>query len=200
MSEDEVNRIIRNDLYEDAYARQTQSPRKYRGKNLAQKMENLLYICPACGKIDTVRSKKDRVFCTDCDLSFTYDVYGMLHGAPDKTLTELAARQRIMAQTLVEANTAISADEAKVYTVDNHEETVIATGKFIMDTDCITCGDLHVPFSEITELAMRGRRFLLFSYGKTYCEMTAPDGNNIYKFFEYYQLSKAMQAKEQVSK
>ena len=66
-----------------------------------------------------------------------------------------------------------------------------------MDANGITCGELHVPMSEINELAMRGRRFLLFSFGKTYCEMTAPDGNNIYKFFEYYQLAQAMQKQEQ---
>ena len=197
MSEDEVNRIIREDLYEDAYARQAQNPRKYKGKNLAEKMENLLYICPVCGKVDTIRSQKDRVFCTACDFSATYDTYGYLHGAPDRTLTELAARQREAAKALVAEQTAVFAEDARVYTVDNHEETVIAQGKFVMDANGITCTELHVPMSEINELAMRGRRFLLFSFGKTYCEMTAPDGNNIYKFFEYYQLAQAMQKQEQ---
>ena len=197
MSEDEVNRIIREDLYEDAYARQAQKPRKYRGKNLAEKMENLLYICPVCGKVDTVRSKKDRVFCTACDFSATYDTYGYLHGAPAKTLTELAAKQKEAAEALVASGTEIFAEDARIYTLENHEEKTLATGRMVMNPEGITCGDLVVPFSEINELAMRGRRFLLFSFGKTYCEMTAPDGNNIYKFFEYYQLAQAMQKQEQ---
>ncbi|MBQ7379880.1 MAG: 1-acyl-sn-glycerol-3-phosphate acyltransferase [Clostridia bacterium] len=197
MSEDEVNRIIREDLYEDAYARQTQNPRKYKGKNPAESLENLLYICPVCGKIDTVRSKGDRVFCTACDMSFTYDAFGMLHGAPDTTVTELAARQRRMAEQLMINGTAISAENARVYTVENHEEQTVAEGRFTMDAEGISCNELHVPMSEINELAMRGRRFLLFSFGKTYCEMTAPAGNNIYKFFEYYQLVQAMQKQKQ---
>ena len=196
MSEDEVNRIIREDLYEDAYARQAQKPRKYKGKNLAEKLENLLYVCPVCGKIDTVRSKKDRVYCTACDMSFTLDAYGYLHGAPAKTLTELAAKQKKTTETLVASGTEIFAEDARVYTVENHEETTLAEGRFVMNADGITCGELHVPMSEINELAMRGRRFLLFSFGKTYCEMTAPDGCNIYKFFEYYRIAQANKAQE----
>ena len=191
MSEDEVNRIIREDLYEDAYARQLEKPIKYKGKRLAESMENLLYLCPCCGGEDTLRSKNDRVFCTSCDLSFTYDVYGMLHGAPDTTLTALAARQRTMAEARIEQGLPFTIQNARVYTVDGHVETTVAQGEFIMNADGITCGEMHVALSDITELAMRGRRFLLFSFGKTYCEMTAPDGNNIYKFFEYYQIVKA---------
>lgn len=191
MSEDEVNRIIREDLYEDAYARQLEKPIKYKGKRLAESMENLLYLCPCCGGEDTLRSKNDRVFCTSCDLSFTYDVYGMLHGAPDTTLTALAARQRTMAEQRIENGLTVTVKDARVYTVDGHTENTIAEGEFIMNADGITCGEMHVALSDITELAMRGRRFLLFSFGKTYCEMTAPDGNNIYKFFEYYQIVKA---------
>ncbi len=191
MSEDEVNRIIREDLYEDAYARQLEKPIKYKGKRLAESLENLLYICPSCGGEDTLRSKDDRVFCTCCDLSFTYDVYGMLHGAPDTTVTALAARQRTMAEQRIEDGLSVTAKDARVYTVDGHTETTVAEGEFIMNADGITCGELQVPLSDITELAMRGRRFLLFSFGKTYCEMTAPEGNNVYKFFEYYQIVKA---------
>lgn len=196
MSEEEVNRIIREDLHEDAYARQAQKPSKYKGKRLAENLENLLYLCPCCGGEDTLRSKDDRVFCTECDLSFTYDIYGTLHGAPDTTVTALAARQRAQAAERMDEGIAIRVQDARVYTVENHAENVIARGEFIMDVNGITCGELHVPLSEITEIAMRGRRFLLFSFGKTYCEMTAPDGNNIYKFFEYYQIAKAKELAE----
>ncbi len=198
MSEDEVNRIIREDLFEDAYARQSQKPCKYKGKKLAESMENLLYICPFCGKIDTLYSKGDRVRCTACQGFFTYDTYGMLHGAPDTTLTSLAARQHTAAQSLVENGTEIFAENARVYTVESHEEHTLTEGRFIMTPYGITCGDWHVPFSEITELSMRGRRFLLFSFGKTYCEMTAPEGYNVYKFFEYYRIVQAMNKQQQV--
>ena len=188
MSEDEINRIICEDLYEDAYARQAQKRSKYKGKRLAESMENLLYVCPYCKKVDTMRSKGDRVSCTACEKFFTYDKFGYLHGAPDDTLTALAAKQRKATEALVADGAEIFAEGARVYTVENHAEQTIAQGKFVMNADGITCGEMHVPFSDITELAMRGRRFLLFSFGKTYCEMTAPEGFNIYKFFEYYRI------------
>lgn len=191
MSEDEVNRIINTDLYEDAYARQIQSPKKYKGKRLAENMENLLYVCPCCSAQDSLRSKNDTVYCTACDLRFTYDQYGMLHSAPAATVKELAAHQsKVTAQWAAEGRS-IAAHDAQVYTVENHQLIPFASGDFIMDAEGIRCGELVVPFSEITELAMRGRRFLLFSFGKTYCEMTAPQGNNIYKFLAYYKAKKA---------
>ncbi len=198
MSEDEVNRIIHDDLYEDAYARQSEKPCKYKGKRLAENLENLLYVCPHCGKIDTLRSKGDKVSCTACGGFFTYDAFGYLHGAPDTTLTALAARQSAAAEAMVQSGAEIFADGARVYTVENHEERTLAEGRFSMNAEGIRCGEMFVPFSDVTELAMRGRRFLLFSFGKTYCEMTAPEGNNIYKFFEYYRLVQAQKQVETV--
>jgi len=50
MTVDEINQLIVTDLYEDAYARQLEQPRRYKGKGLAERMENLVFICPACGK------------------------------------------------------------------------------------------------------------------------------------------------------
>ena len=194
MSDDEINRIIHDDLHEDAYARQAEKPCKYKGKRLAESLENLLYVCPFCGKIDTLRSKGDRVSCTACDGFFTYDAFGYLHGAPDTTVTALAARQTAAAAQIADQNTSVFAENARVYTLENHEEVTLAEGKFTMNADGISCGELHVPFSDIAELSMRGRRFLLFSFGKTYCEMTAPEGNNIYKFYEYYRLVQANKA------
>ena len=191
MSDDEINRIIHDDLHEDAYARQAEKPRKYKGKRLAENLENLLYVCPFCGKIDTLRSKGDRVSCTACGGAFTYDVYGYLHDAPETTVTALAANQRKATEAMVANGAEIFAENARVYTVENHEEQTLAEGRFVMNAEGITCGELTIPFSDITELAMRGRRFLLFSFGKTYCEMTAPEGNNIYKFYEYYRLVQA---------
>ena len=45
-----VYELLKNDLYEDAYERQLAEPQKYKGKNIAEGMENLLFICPECGE------------------------------------------------------------------------------------------------------------------------------------------------------
>ena len=65
MSVDEIYTTMTADLYEDAYARQLAEPKKYRGKRLAEHMENLLFICPECGKRDSFHSQGDTVSCTD---------------------------------------------------------------------------------------------------------------------------------------
>ena len=75
MSVDEINEAIQKDLYEDAYAKQIENPKKYKGKQIAYKMENLLFKCPKCGAMDTIRSEKDTVTCEKCGMSFKYTEY-----------------------------------------------------------------------------------------------------------------------------
>ena len=50
MTAAEVQEAIERDLYEDAYARQKAAPKRYRCKKAAEGLENLLYICPTCGR------------------------------------------------------------------------------------------------------------------------------------------------------
>ncbi|MBQ2976959.1 MAG: 1-acyl-sn-glycerol-3-phosphate acyltransferase [Clostridia bacterium] len=66
MTVDEINRAIAADLHEDAYARQMANPQPYKGKKLAHRMENLLFICPQCGEMDTIRSTGNHMECMKC--------------------------------------------------------------------------------------------------------------------------------------
>ena len=94
MSVEEINKVIATDLHEDAYERQLATPMKYKGKQTAVKLENLLFICPKCGAIDSMHSKKDTVSCDKCDLTFTYNEYAMLDGISQKTVKDLYAWQK----------------------------------------------------------------------------------------------------------
>ena len=54
---------------------------KYRGKNLAEDLERIFYVCPCCGMMHSIYTKKNNIYCKKCgleviyneDLSFTAD-------------------------------------------------------------------------------------------------------------------------------
>lgn len=186
MSNEEIYELLKNDLYEDAYERQMAEPQRYKGKNIAEGMENLLFVCPECGQRDTFESKNDRVSCGKCGLSFTYDEYGMLKDAPFKTLREFAKWQNERVEEHVAENAVYTAEHATLSTLKQQEDVLVAEGKVSFSKEGLTCGDVNIPMESITDLAMHGRRAVVFTADKTYYEMMPSKGANSLKFLLYY--------------
>lgn len=187
LSVDEINEIIKQDLYEDAYTRQLENPKKYTGKQLAYRMENLLFICPECRKIDSFRSEKDTVTCKHCNLTFTYDEYGMLHGLPFKTVRDLSNWQREQVQNAISSDITYTSESGILLSIKNHEESKIDEGKISLSKDALVCGNTTIPFSDITEMAMHGKHALVFTAQKKYYELTPTDQSNTLKFLWLYE-------------
>ncbi|MBR2880058.1 MAG: 1-acyl-sn-glycerol-3-phosphate acyltransferase, partial [Oscillospiraceae bacterium] len=193
MSADEVNELIRRDLHEDAYARQLEAPKKFKGKNLAVRMENLLFICPECGAVDSFTSEGGHVSCTACSHSFGYDEYGMLSDSRFKTVLELSDWQKSEIVNLIAEGMEFSVPNATLSTVSKHVETPVTSGEACISADAISCGDVSLPIAEITELAMHGSHAVVFSVGKTYYELIAKESNML-KFHLIYNQLKANEA------
>lgn len=198
MSAEEVNRIIRADLYEDAYERQLKDPRKYKGKRLAYRMENLAYLCPGCGKIDTLRSEKDSVHCESCGLEFTYDQYGMLHGLPFRTVKELAAWQKEQTGKSAQRGEGYRSPGGKLYAIAKQRQELLSEGEISMDGEALRCGGRELPLEDVSDMAMHGRHALVFSAGKTYYEMIPAEGCNTLKFLQLYESYRAIKTEERV--
>ena len=190
MSVEEINEAIANDLYEDAYKRQAESPVPYKGKNIAEGMENLLFICPECGEYDSFQSKGDTVSCKSCGMKFQYTEYGMLEGAPFKTVYELAQWQTEEARRAIAENKAFKAPKATLKTVANHVENMIAEGFMTMDVNGITVGSTTIPLEQVQDLNMHGKRGIVFSTKDTYYELIPEAGTSAYKFHLFFDLYK----------
>ncbi len=192
MTADEVNEAIARDLHEDAYERQRSSPVPYKGKGLAEHMENLLFLCHDCGEVDSIRSQDDTVKCTKCGLTFRYNQYGMLEGAPFQTVRELAAWQRKEVAKAADADVIYTVPSAALIQIENHIETPICEGKLSMSKDALVCGETSFPLSQVKDMAMHGRHALVFSTAEGYYELLIPKGSNALKFqllFDVYRRS-----------
>ena len=186
MSADEINGIIKRDLYEDAYERQLASPAKYKGKNLAFRMENMLFMCPECGAVDSITSHGDTVECTNCAMKFRYNEYGMLEDSPFTTVRELYTWLKGKVAEDAANGTSYTAESCKLIEVSKHTEIPVCEGPLRFGKDGFTCGDVNIPLETITDLAMHGRRAIVFSAQNKYYELTPSEEANSLKFHMLY--------------
>lgn len=68
MSDDELLEKVRRDLV----VFDSDSGVEYRSKAPAEYLERLLYVCPECKSLSTLRSEGDKVKCSSCGTSLTY--------------------------------------------------------------------------------------------------------------------------------
>lgn len=191
MSVEEINKIIVRDLHEDAYERQLKEPAKYRGKQTAVKLENLLFTCPKCGAIDTMHSKKDKVWCDTCGLRFTYNEYAMLEGISQKTVKELYAwqKEQVM-QAAANGELVYTAPDGVLQSVSKGEEVILAQGAISLSKEKLVCGEYEIPLTDIMDMAMHGRHALVFSTADTYYELKPAKESNALKFHMLYEVYK----------
>ena len=186
MSDEEVYAAITGDLAEDAYAAQMENPRRYRGKRLAEGLENLLFLCPSCGAEDSFAAGGDHVHCRNCSLSFRYTEEGMLEGAPYTTVRDFADWQKQQVSALAEQEYICSVPQAELFCVESHRAECVAKGELEMTPDALRCGEMEFPLAQIGQLAMHGQRILVFMCDHHYYELVVSDGGNALKFMWFF--------------
>lgn len=195
MTVDEINEIINRDLHENAYERQLAQPRRYKGKNLAEKLENLLFVCPECGARDSFVSKKSHVSCTACGFGFDYDEYGMLSGAPYKTVYDFARWQGEQVAADAANGVAYTSPHATLIQISKDGETPVADGALSLDGEALTCGGTVIAVSDISNLDIHGRHAIVFAANSCYYELTPCRDSNALKYLllfrEYNKLNKS---------
>lgn len=190
MTEDEIDKIIHNDLYVNAYRDNEISPFKYYGKNLAENLETVLYICPNCGKLGSLKSKGNMLQC-DCGLSLGYNEYGCFESitggaTPFNTILEWDKWQISYIQGKADFYRSLPKDipitsdmDQLLYSFEIGGNTkLIATGKLILYCDRMVLEDIHTgnktvfPLHEISDMALIQQTLISFALGgKNYYEI-----------------------------
>ena len=80
LSVNEINDYVAEMLYQSAYASQEVEHTRFVGKERAKGLERILFMCPECGEILSTETCDDKLNCTKCGASMTYDEYGYLDG------------------------------------------------------------------------------------------------------------------------
>ncbi|MCL2124702.1 MAG: 1-acyl-sn-glycerol-3-phosphate acyltransferase [Oscillospiraceae bacterium] len=168
MSAEQITRLIESDIYEDAYERQKASLIRYRGKNLAEGIETVLYLCPRCEKLGTLKSEGERFFC-GCGLDAVYSETGLLvgDGLRFSTIREWDEWQTEKLSEIVDGagDSPICSDEGQVlYVVRTAAESLqVGQGTMEISRDEFHCAGHSFPMEQITRFAVTGQMTLIFA-------------------------------------
>jgi len=80
LSVEEINKIINDELYHNDYDYQRTAMIPHKGKKLAEGIENILYICPECNSVSTIKAHGNTIECTNCKTKGQVNEYGFIEG------------------------------------------------------------------------------------------------------------------------
>jgi len=194
MSAEEVLKVIERDLFEDAYARQAASPQQFKGKNLAQGIETVLYICSGCNKIGTIKSKENSFSCS-CGLSGIYTETGLLEGKllQFSTITEWDRWQAKQLADIIKnvGDDPVCTDENQQLFEVNPviDKKLIGEGSMFIDRKTFHCAGFEFPLSNVTRFTVVGQQTLLFALidGPTY-EVRSNTPRSALKYREIFKI------------
>ncbi len=197
MDVDEINKAIADDLFEDAYETQKIQNIKFEGKNLAEGLESLLFICPACKKIGTLSTKHDFIRCT-CGFYAIYTPYAYLKNSAKieniDTITKWNDWQKdYLAELLSSASlTTIFNDEhIELKKIDKHHRILEKhKGNIKAEKDRIIIAEQIFLFENIIDMALYGRNTIVFSLKNSYYEIKAPAEFCGWKYFLLFDIFK----------
>ena len=189
MTPQEVNEAINRDIFEDAWQRQREEPVPYRGKRLAEGLERALYLCPGCGKIGTLRTENDRIFCS-CGFELHYKETGFFEPAePFPTIAEWDRwqREKLVARNFPHDTLLFSDPEISLTRVSaGHREELIGTSELLQYADRLRCAGREFLMDEISSMAIVQTHLLLLSYRGEYFELRSRGGANLRKYCELW--------------
>ena len=201
MTPEEVNRHIREDIAEDAFARQESEPKalRFRGKNLAEGLENALYFCPKCGRPGTLHSKGDRFYC-DCGMSVRFSETGFFEGedVPFSTVRDWDSwqdgRLREYIDSLGGDEIAFSDDSVRLIAVGpRHKSRVADTGTLSVSKAFLRVGETSFPMDKVSSMGVMGTYKIMFSVDGASYELRAAN-HRMYCGRKYFAFNEALHA------
>ena len=177
MPVDRIERLISDDLSEDAYERQRENPVVYRGKNYAEHLETVLFICPFCSGVGTLFSNGNEFHCS-CGLFALYDDFGFLTG-PGLPFDNVAKwddwqtdRLRLLPEESGDGPVFEDVDITLREIFPDHSSKKLGAGSISMFIDRLVCAGADFPLSSVFGMAVHGRNTIDMSADKRNFEIS----------------------------
>jgi 1-acyl-sn-glycerol-3-phosphate acyltransferase len=200
MSVDDVYKVICDDLYVNA--NDVAGKVEFKGKDLAENLETVLFVCPKCKGISTLQSEGDVLSCR-CGLKVKYDTHCRLHemtgkGFPFKTVLDWDKWQRkwtkeYVANLSCDNDYVIMQDEnQRLYSFTaNDKTTLINSGTLMLYRDRLVVKnedngtETVIMLSEITDMAIITRTTISFSCQDRHYEIKCDNLRSALKYLMF---------------
>lgn len=166
LSVQEINETIKESLYHNAYDFQRKKMIEHPGKKLAEGLEDLVYVCPECQSLHTIKTNGNQIVCTHCKNEGFMDSYGFIQGFKYDNLIEWNQFQKKFHEELRQSTVS---SEANLYFVNEenlsledlgHVNLIYKDKKFMIE------GSYHqeIPLEQISNPTLTLRRDFTFFY------------------------------------
>ncbi|QMS84577.1 lysophospholipid acyltransferase family protein [Candidatus Xianfuyuplasma coldseepsis] len=154
LSLQEISTIINDRLYHNDYEYQRQVMIPHPGKELAEGLENILYVCPECQSFSAIETKGNEIWCNHCHTKGHVNKYGFIEGFTFDNTVEWDHWQRQFDQDL-RRQVITSPCTMQLVDDDTFEYEQLGEGtitykdhQFILEGDyneIIDCNDIKTP-------------------------------------------------------
>lgn len=189
MSLSDINTLISSDLAVDAYAEQRENPVSYKGKHLAEHLETVLFACPVCGRLHTLKSENNRLFCSGCGSEAEYTETGLLKGSFGfETVTEWVGWQDSIIDSLCKSDLGepIFCDNGlRLLSVESAKGSRhVGTGALRLFSDRLELpGGISIPAKEVGGMSIRGDSLLFVgTSGGAHYQLSSESVFNAHKY------------------
>ena len=186
----EITELIDRDIYEDAWQRQRTEPVKYKGRAPAESLEQCLFMCPRCHRVDSLKSAGDILGCS-CGLELRYTELGFFDPRePFETVRQwdLWQRERLAARDFPHGEELFSDTGLSLREIGaRHRERPLCRGCLRQYEDRMDLESFSFPLTDISNMAMVKANILLFSAGDKYYELRASAPRCLRKYLEVWE-------------
>lgn len=173
LTNDELYEVIKKEFTYNCY---TEPRESYHGKKKAEGLERLLFICPNCHKLMTLRGEGDDIRCFSCGYQVHYNEYGYLEDQEKEiSLVEIDQKNKENLITYLDQFTGELIFKDKAIAFFTHQEKkenqgmieICMTPKGISFKGSLL--NLNYQYKEIINVAIQGKNKLIiyFMDGKT---------------------------------
>ncbi len=147
----------------------SESGEKYKSSSRAEYIERMFFICPACGKMQTVYSKKHEIFCKNCGkiAEYTEDLGFIGEGSfPFTKTVEWWNYQKQAVKNLeTKEGETIFSDEVKLLLSDPFcKRKLLFKGVLRITPEYIECGEQKFFVKDIEAATVVSGKTFIFSY------------------------------------
>ena len=193
MTADEVNHVIEDGIREDAFERQRKEkfPGGIPGKRLLDRIEVLLFLCPECRGIGTLRGSGNLLTC-GCGLTVRTNPFMLPEGEtpfPDFSAWDDWQVQALGEMVRNDPSFRLQEDRTDLILTEpdpDREPREIARGDLSMDREAFRVGEFRIPFSAIRDMATLQNRKLAISTEEHYYELRAPEALCLRKYLLFW--------------
>ena len=169
---------------------------RYKGKNYAYGLERVLYICPICGKVQTLESHRDNIECSYCGLKVKYNEYlNFESNNTDFKFKTVADWYKYQIEYLkkfdINIKDVIYTDDANLFVVPFKEKSkLLLAGKLEMFNDRIVFfnekENKEFGLDEIKSMTVLGKHKLNFYIGDNVYQIKGDASFNALKYMQMY--------------